>query len=141
MNPREVRAAPRADLRPSCCVALELVFVDRVRSAVLFSLSLDLLDHIRHGVFQAVLLVPPASSWSWLRHTESSGPLRTRAGPLGALGFNPATQCRVSKDIKELECFAWCAERALHCNSRRIALCLRFPEDFGGPIWSWREYH
>ena len=50
-----------------------------------FLAVLDLLDHVRHGYFDMVHIVPSASTWSRSRHSEHSGqpPLRSRSSPLG----------------------------------------------------------
>ena len=55
----------------------------------------NFLDHIRLIFFEAVLLVPPASSLSRLRHTlpPELRPLRTRS-PLGLPGRGPTIQSR-----------------------------------------------
>ena len=44
---------------------------------------LDALDRIRDGYFDAVILIPPASSWSSVRHSSNSqAPLPSRSHPL-----------------------------------------------------------
>ena len=55
-------------------------------------LSLKLLDHIRSGFLGAVVLTPPATTWSRLRHCDIPGqvPVRTRDAPAGRAGLSPA---------------------------------------------------
>ena len=58
---------------------------------LIFFESIDLLDHIKAGLFDKVCLLPSASTWSRLRHSDADGqpPLRTRAFPLGLKHSTP----------------------------------------------------
>ena len=73
----------------SCCESIqsnpledffELVSVDSIHLAD-FLLTIDLLDHIKPGLFDLVCLLRSAATWSRARHPDVSGqpPLRTRA--------------------------------------------------------------
>ena len=50
----------------------ELTYLDPI-SLSDFLAVLDLLDHVRHGYFDMVHIVPSASTWSRSRHSEHSG--------------------------------------------------------------------
>ena len=126
----------------------ELTFLDP------FSLSdflavLDLLDHVRHGYFDMVHIVPSASTWSRSRHSEHSGqpPLRSRSSPLGLSSLSPDETQKINEANRALEVAAWVAEQALQCPSKFIGLNIIFPEDLGGhclhgpsSIWVLREF-
>ena len=72
-----------------------------------------MLDHVRAGVFETVWLIPFASSWSMLRHSDSSGqlPLCTRIYPLGVPELTPSALLKVRKVNRELEAIVWCANQ------------------------------
>ena len=65
-------------------VFFELTYLD---PALLldFLAVLDLLDLVRQGFFDMILIVPSASTWSRARHSRLAGqhPLRSRSSPLG----------------------------------------------------------
>ena len=125
----------------------ELVYVDAVHLAD-FLLTLDLLDHIKAGLFDLVCLLPSASTWSRLRHSDAAGqpPLRTRAFPLGLSNLAPPSLQKIRSDNRILESISWCAEQTLLC-SKPTSLFVVFPEDLGGhsrdgptSVWSLREF-
>ena len=80
------------------------------------------------------MLVPPASTWSRLRHCEIPGqvPLRTRDSPAGRAGLSPVLQKKVYDSNRCLEIAVWFAEQSLLCVARPVALLFIFPEDFDG---------
>ena len=114
-----------------------------------FLAVLDLLDHVRHGYFDMVHIVPSASTWSRSRHSEHSGqpPLRSRSSPLGLSSLSPDETEKINEANRALEVAVWVAEHALQCPSKFIGLNIIFPEDLGGhclhgpsSIWVLREF-
>ena len=79
-------------------------------------------------------LVPPASTWSRLRNSTSSGqaPLRSRSQPLGTSALDLRATRQVRQANRELEAMFWCAEYALDCKTTKVGLHLIFPEDLCG---------
>ena len=114
-------------------ISFELVFFPLAYTNDLL-LFLTLLDHIRSGFFGAVLLVPPAATWSRLRHCDIPGkvPLRTRLFPEGRAGLSPALQKKVHESNRCMEIAVWFAEQSLLCVARPVAMLFIFPEDLGG---------
>ena len=114
-------------------VNFELVFflLENTNDLLLF---FTLLDRTRSGFFGAILLVPPASTWSRLRHCEIPGqvPLRTRDSPAGRAGLSPVLQKKVYDANRCMEIAVWFADQSLLCVARPVALLFIFPEDFGG---------
>ena len=104
----------------------ELTYVD---PALLFDFwgVLDLLDHVRHGYFDMVHIVPSAATWSRSRHSAHSGqpPLRSRSSPLGLSSLSPDETQKINKANRALEVAVWVAEQALqsHQNSLVSILC------------------
>ena len=68
----EVRDALRTRQQDGESFFFELTYLD---PALLFDFLavLDLLDHVRHGYFDMIHIVPSASTWSRSRHCEHSG--------------------------------------------------------------------
>ena len=68
---------------PHPCELTHLNFADYHELVVI----LKLLDKVRDGFFQVVLILPPASSWSRARHVGPEGqpPIRSRNRPWGLL--------------------------------------------------------
>ena len=126
----------------------ELTYLD---SALLFDFLavLDLLDHVRHGYFDMVHIVPSASTWSRSRHSEHSGqpPLRSRSYPLGLSSLSPDETKKINEANRALEVAVWVAEQSLQCPSKFIGLNIIFPKDLGGhclhgpsSMWVLREF-
>ena len=111
----------------------ELVYFD-LRHATNFFVVFSLLDRLRSGYFSAAHLVPPAATWSRVRHSSVPGqpPLRTRQQPLGASGLAPSQQQKVSQSNSEVEVVLWFLEQALRHAGKRVQVLLVFPEDLGG---------
>ena len=114
-----------------------------------FLAVLDLLDHVRHGYFDMVHIVPSASTWSRSRHSEHSGqpPLRSRSSPLGLSSLSPDETEKINEANRALEVAVWVAEQSLQCPSKIIGLNIIFPEDLGGhclhgpsSMWVLREF-
>ena len=62
---------------------------------------LDLMDRVRAQFFMAVLLLPPASTWSRARHTGTGQwPLRSRSKPMACLKLRPTTTTVFSTPTK-----------------------------------------
>ena len=99
-----------------------------------FLAVLDLLDHVRHGYFDMVHIVPSASTWSRSRHSEHPGqlPLRSRSSPLGLSSLSPDETKKINEANRALEVAVWVAEQSLQCPSKFIGLNIIFPEDLGG---------
>ena len=130
--------------QPSPLQVIHYIFDDS--SDDLVSL-LDLLDRVKSGFFQLSCVLPPASTWSRVRHSELPGqlPLRSRSAPFGLDGLDPAALERVQRANQQGEFCCWIAEQILHCPVSKLVLV--FPEDLGGDknsgpssIWSRREY-
>ena len=70
-----------------------------------FLAVLDLLDHVRHGYFDKVHIVPSGSTWSRSRHSEHSGqpPLRSRSSPLGLSSLSPNESQKINEANRALE--------------------------------------
>ena len=98
----------------------ELAFFDLPHAANFFAV-LTLLDRLRSGCFSAVHLVPPAASWSRVRHSSvrSQPPLRSRQEPLGASRLAPPQQSRVVQSA------CWFLEQALCCATRNVRVSNR----------------
>ena len=81
----------------------------------------------------AVLLTPPATTWSRLRHCDVPGrvPLRTRDYTAGQAGPPPALQKKVNDANRCMEITERFAEQSLLCSTRRVALLFVISEDFG----------
>ena len=81
-----------------------------------------------------VILSPPASTWSRLRHCDLPGqePLRTRATLVGRPRLSPHPQAKVHDANRCMEIAIWLAEHSIICTVRPVALLFIFPEDFGG---------
>ena len=111
----------------------ELVYVESIHLAE-FLLSIDLLDHTKAFLFDLVCLLPSASTWSRLRHSDEAGqpPLRTRAFPLGLRHLAPPFHQKVRTDNKILEEISWCAGQILLLNTTKVLTM--FPEDLGGAM-------
>ena len=82
--------------------------------------------------------------WSRSRNSGIPGqrPLRTRTAPLGLCSLTPAENDRVNSANRVLELLLWCAEQALQCRTKAVALNVIFLEDLGGdpsdrPSSSW----
>ena len=94
---------------------------------------LDLLDRVQAGVSRAVVLVPPASTWSRARHFGPiKCPLRTRAHPLGLPSLATSAQSKVHDANLAVEVSTWFAAEALECKTRAVSAVLLFPEDLAG---------
>ena len=98
--------------------------------------ALALLDSVRKGCFHAVIMMPPATSWSRLRHLadESQRPLRTRAFPLGLPELDAEAVSKTQCSNRQLEVTSWICEQAAQCKNRRVAILMTFPEDFAGHV-------
>ena len=61
---------------------------------------LKLLDKVRDGFFQVVLILPPASSWSRARHVGPEGqpPIRSRNRPWGVIDASSAQYSELLHD-------------------------------------------
>ena len=101
-----------------------------------FLAVLDLLDHVRHGYFDMIHIVPSASTWSRSRHSGLPGqpPLRSRSSPLGVSSLSPEETEKIHSVNRVLEIAAWVAEQTLQCPSKMIGLIPIFPEDLDGHI-------
>ena len=126
----------------------ELTYLDPI-SLSDFLAVLDLLDHVRHGYFDMIHIVPPASTWSRSRHSEHSGQplLRSRSSPLGLFSLSPNETEKINEANRALEVEVWVAEQALQCPSKIIGFNIIFTEDLGGhclhgpsSIWVLREF-
>ena len=100
-----------------------------------------MLNHIQQGIFDAVHILPPASSWSRSRQSD----VMSRSAPrLSSL--SPAESKKVRDANFVVECLSWCSEQALACPVKIVALTIIFPEDLGGhadgpsSIWALREF-
>ena len=109
---------------------------------------LKLLDKVREGFFQAVLVLPPASTWSRARHFGPGGqpPVRSRAQPWGITDTTDSRHVKVVHDNRSVEISTWFTEQSLKCAASRTAFFFIFPEDFGGhakscpaSLWSLQE--
>ena len=109
---------------------------------------LKLLDKVRDGFFQVVLILPPASSWSRARHVGPEGqpPIRSRSRPWGVIEASSAQYSKLLHDNRTAEISTWFAEQSLLREEPRTALIYIFPEDFGGhfstgpaSLWSLQE--
>ena len=109
---------------------------------------LKLLDKVRDGFFQVVLVLPPASSWSRARHVGPEGqpPIRSRSRPWGVIEASSAQYSKLLHDNRTAEISTWFAEQSLLREEPRTALIYIFPEDFGGhfstgpaSLWSLQE--
>ena len=109
---------------------------------------LKLLDKVRDGFFQVVVILPPASSWSRARHVGPEGqpPIRSRSSPWGVIEASSAQYSKLLHDNKTAEISTWFAEQSLLREEPRTALIYIFPEDFGGhfstgpaSLWSLQE--
>ena len=69
---------------------------------------LDALDRIRDGFFDAVILIPPASSWSRVRHSSNGQvPLRSRSHPLGLSDLSAVGFAKLKQSNQDIEVAAW----------------------------------
>ena len=109
---------------------------------------LKLLDKVREGFFQAVLFLPPASTWSRARHFGPGGqpPVRSRAQPWGITDTTDNRHVQVVHDNRSVEISTWFTEQSLKCAASRTPLIFVFSEDFGGhaksgpaSLWSLQE--
>ena len=109
---------------------------------------LKLLDKVRDGFFQVVVILPPASSWSRARHVGPEGqpPIRSRSRPWGVIEASSAQYSKLIHDNRTAEISTWFAEQSLLREEPRTALIYIFPEDFGGhfstgpaSLWSLQE--
>ena len=84
-----------------------------------------LLVPVRAGRFDAVLLVPPASTWSRAWHSKFDGqqPDRTRSRPYAPGGLSPEVSARIDIDKLHFELVAWFAAQAFSSHG------WFFPED------------
>ena len=71
--------------------SFELVCLDFTLCNDFFAV-LDLLNYFQRGIFDAIHILPPSSSWSRSRHSDVMGqsPLRSRSAPLGLSSLSPA---------------------------------------------------
>ena len=101
-------AAHRDALQQHGNSSLELAYFDLSRKRDFFEI-LILLSHVKSGFFTAVHLAPPASTWSRIRHSSSSGqpPLRTRGSPTGLSHLSPQLQLRVEESNRQVETVTW----------------------------------
>ena len=82
---------------------------------------------------RAVILVPPASTWSRARHfAPIKCPLRTRAHPLVLPNLATSAQSKVHDANLAVEVSTWFAAEALQCEASSVTAVLLFPEDLGG---------
>ena len=94
---------------------------------------LDLFDRISLGFFTAVILIPPMSTWSRVRHQgEGRPPLRSRAHHSGLPDLSPSSRDKVLEANNTLEIIAWAGYLALQVSKRKAFLFLMIPEDSGG---------
>ena len=109
---------------------------------------LKLLDKVRKGFFQAVLVLPPASTWSRARHFGRGGqpPVRSRAQPWGITDTTDNRHAQVVHDNRSVEILTWFTEQSLKCAASDTALISIFSDDFGGhaksgpaSLWSLQE--
>ena len=86
----------------------ELVYYSLVHVAD-FLLLLNLLDRVKSGLFEAVYLAPPATTWSRLLNASTKGqpPLRSRSQPLGLSTLNSSELQKVEQSNREWEVVAW----------------------------------
>ena len=94
----------------------------------------DLLDNVLACVFDVVILVPLASTWSSAQHSDFDGqrPLRTRSRPLELDGSSPSASSGINTENLRCELVAWFAEQESLGSQCRVALPVVFLEDFGG---------
>ena len=99
---------------------------------------LDILDRIRAGHTDAVLLLAPASTWSRKRHKDKEGPrpLRSRPHPFGIPSNSKPLSDIVRISTRSVEVATWFAEQASQCQVYRVALMFVFPDDSGGHMHS-----
>ena len=137
------RQAEHANLQPRC----ELVHFNFSASTEPL-VVLDVMDRIRGNFFEAVLLIPPAATWSRARHSldKEQPPLRSRSQPLGLQTLDSNSRERVIQSNRTVEICCWAAEQALACTISQVAFLLVFPEDLGGhatygptSVWALKE--
>ena len=128
-------------------ISLELAYFDLSRKLGFFEI-LILLGHVKAGFFTAVHLAPPASTWSRIRHSCSSGQpsLRTREHPTGLSHLSPQLQLKVEESNRQIETLTWLFEQAVLCAQRKVWVLRVFPEDLGGHVQSgptsiWSSSH
>ena len=109
---------------------------------------LRILDRIRAGHIDAVLLMAPASTWSRKRHEDKEGsrPLRSRPHPFDIPSNSKPLSDIVRISNRSVEVATWFAQKASQCQVHRVALVFVFPDDNGGhmhsgpsSVWSVRE--
>ena len=129
---------------PHPCDLTHLNFADDHDLVVI----LKLLDKVRDGFFQVVLILPPASSWSRARHVglEGQPSIRSRNRPWRVIEANSAQYSKLLHDNRTAEISTWFAEQSLLREDPRTALIYILPEDFGGhfstgpaSLWSLQE--
>ena len=129
----------------------EVVFVglQQVDTSLSTLVILDILDHVRSGVFHIVCLSPSVSAWTAAHHSEPGNHrlLRSRTEPLGVDGLSHSEATIVFNHNRNSEFIGWFAAQALQCSVRKIASVLVFPEDLGGNVsqsqaslWAMLEY-
>ena len=125
-------------------ISLELAYFDLSRKRDFFEI-LILLGDVKAGFFTAVHLVPPASTWSRIRHSSTSGqpPLRTRERQTGLSHLSPQLQLKVEESNRQIETVTWLS---VLCAQRKVWVLLVFPEDLGGHVQSgptsiWSSSH
>ena len=125
-------------------ISLELAYFDLSRKRDFFEI-LILLGHVKAGFFTAVHLAPPASTWSRIRHSSTSGqpPLRTREHQQQS---SLSTELKVEESNRQIETVTWLFEQAVLCAQRKVWVLLVFPEDLGGHVQSgptsiWSSSH
>ena len=83
--------------------------------------------------FGAILLLPPAASWSRARHTGPGQlPLRSRYFHLGLPGATANEYHKLQHSNKVVETSLWFAAVGLMAAPQPVPLLLLFAEDFGG---------
>ena len=93
-----------------------------------------ILDRVKAGVFQAIFIAPPVSSWVLPHHEGSSqSQLRNRAQPLGLSSLSIQDQGRLRDANYTMEICTWIAAQSF---AARIPCLLTFPEYVGGHVSS-----
>ena len=75
------------------------------------------------GLWRTCLLLPPAATWSRVRHFQHFGHQsgRSRAEPLGTASLNAQALAKIHDDNKTTELASWFTEQALRCDAHRVA--------------------
>ena len=111
---------------------------------------LHLLNKVRDGFFEAVYLIPPATSGPDFATAPQQDSLRSDhdQNPKDCRRWTRSRQKKCDNPIVNWSPVSWLAAQSARCKVRRVGMVLIFPEDFGamhvrdGPAspWSSREF-